>query len=283
MAIVEHTAGETRRERRLLVEEAGYTKVSFISVAAGVLAAYGAFALLAAAVGGIVRGFGVETDVGNYDWETVGGVGTGVVAVALFLGYLFGGYVAGRMAFRSGILHGFLVFLLGIIVAGLVGLLVGSLTGTEAIEENLRNVGVPTTADEWGAIGTIAGIVSLVAMIAGAMLGGMWGERWYGKLLRRAASENYGPDVDDRADRDRDGVDDRDEVAVDRDRDGVDDRDEPVPVTRATAPSASTASTAPTSPSDPDRNEVRAPADVDRPVRAPSDVERPTTVRAPQG
>jgi hypothetical protein len=262
MAVVEQTAGETRRERRLLVEEAGYSKLSFISILAGVLVAYGAFALFAALVGGIVRGFGVETDVGNYDWETVGGVGTGVIAVALFLAYLFGGYVAGRMAFRSGLLHGFLVFVLGTIIAGLVGLIVGAITGTEAIEENLRSVGVPTTADEWGAVGTIAGIASLAAMIAGAMLGGMWGERWYGKLLRRAASADYGPDVDTRT--------------TTTAAPTVEDRDE-----RVAAPAAP--------PTHPD-SEVRASPDTTTPVaphhegevRAPADVEQPTTVRAPQ-
>lgn len=246
MVVVEHTAGETRRERRLLVEEAGYSKVSFISVLAGFLVAYGAFALFAALVGGIVRAFGVETDVGNYDWETVGGVGTAIIGVALFLAYLFGGYVAGRMAFRSAVTHGFLVFVLGIIVAGLVGLFVGAITGTEAIEENLRNVGVPTTADEWGAVGTIAGIVSLVAMLGGAILGAVWGERWYGKLLRRAASDNFGPD------------------AVDR------------PTSPATTPE-------PTEVHEPSHatTYVHTPSDTTTEVRAPADVDRPTTVREP--
>ncbi|MGH9247579.1 MAG: hypothetical protein ACRD29_25375 [Acidimicrobiales bacterium] len=195
MAIVEQPVGETRRERRLLVAEAGFSQVSFGSVLAGVLVAYGAFAVLAAIVGGLLRAFGVETDVGNYDWETVGGVGTGVVGLALFVAYLFGGYVAGRMAFRAGFTHGLLVFVLGVVVAAVVGLIVGQVAGTETIEDNLRSVGVPTTADEWGAVGTIAGIVSLAAMLIGALLGGSWGERWHGKLRRRAASVEYGPEA----------------------------------------------------------------------------------------
>ena len=164
---------------------------------AGVLVAYGAFAVLAAIVGGVLDALGVDFDVGNYDWETVGGIGTAVIGIALFAAYFFGGYVAGRMAFRGGMTHGLLVFVLGVIVAGLVGLLIGAIAGTDAIEENLRNVGVPTTADEWGAVGTIAGIVSLVVMLAGAVYGGITGERWHGKLRRRAASSDFGPDAGD--------------------------------------------------------------------------------------
>jgi hypothetical protein len=197
MTLVEQPVGENRRERRLIVAEAGYSRVSFISVLAGVLVAYGAFAVAAAVVGGLLDAFGVNFDVGNYDWETVGGIGTAVIGVALFGAYFFGGYVAGRMAFRGGMTHGLLVFVFGVIMAGLIGLLIGSLAGTDAIERNLRNVGVPTTADEWGAVGTIAGIVSLVVMLAGAVYGGIAGERWHTKLRRRAASAEYGPDAVD--------------------------------------------------------------------------------------
>jgi hypothetical protein len=202
MALVEQPVGENRRERRLLVAEAGFSQVSFISVLSGVLVAYGAFAVLAAIVGGTLDAIGVEFDVGNYDWETVGGIGTAVIGLALFAAYFFGGYVAGRMAYRGGMTHGLLVFVLGVVVAGLVGLFIGAIAGTDAIEENLRNVGVPTTAEEWGAVGTIAGIVSLVVMLAGAVYGGIAGERWHTKLRRRAASVAYGPDAVD-PDRDR--------------------------------------------------------------------------------
>jgi hypothetical protein len=252
MAVVENTAGETRRERRLLVAEAGYSQVSFISILAGVLVAYGAFAVIAAIGGATLDAMGVEFDVGNYDWETVGGIGTAVVGAALFLAYLFGGYVAGRMAFRSGLVHGLLVFVLGVVMAALVGLFVGAIAGTDTIEENLRNVGVPTTADEWGSVGTIAGIVSLAAMLAGALLGAMWGERWYGKLLRRAGSPAYGS-----------------ETVVQKDRDVVDtdeDRDDLTPEERMRLAEArsheariESERTRPV--------EVRGDADVDRPVR----------------
>jgi hypothetical protein len=229
MAVVEEANGETRRGRRLLVAEAGMSQVSFVSVFAGVLVAYGAFAVMAAIVGGVLGAFGVD-DVGDYNWDTVGTAGTAVIGVALFVAYLFGGYVAGRMAFRAGLTHGILVFVLGVVVAAVIGVLVDQLAGTEAIEDNLRNVGVPTTADEWGSIGTIAGIVSLAAMLVGAIFGGIWGERWHTKLRRRAASVEYGDKVVTRdgevIDTDDDGVVERREVVTTRDGDLVTETDD---------------------------------------------------------
>jgi hypothetical protein len=259
MADVEQPVGENRRERRLLVAEAGFSQVSFISVLAGVLVAYGAFAVLAAIVGGTLDALGVEFDVGNYDWETVGGIGTAVIGIALFAAYFFGGYVAGRMAFRGGMTHGLLVFLLGVVVAGLVGLFIGAIAGTDVIEENLRNVGVPTTADEWGAIGTIAGIVSLVVMLGGSVYGGITGERWHSKLRRRAASTEYGPD------------------AVERD----------TAVVPAEGPTATATTTAPVAPGDPDDTDgmtaeerMRRAAEQSEQARVASERTRPAEVKA---
>jgi hypothetical protein len=265
MAVVENTAGETRRERRLLVAEAGYSQVSFISILAGVLVAYGAFAVLAAIGGATLDALGVEFDVGNYDWETVGGIGTAVVAAALFVAYLFGGYVTGRMAFRSGLTHGLLVFLLGVVMAALVGLFVSAIAGTDTIEENLRNVGVPTTADEWGSVGTIAGIASLAAMLVGSILGATWGERWYGKLLRRAGSPAYGTEVGERSD----------VATTDTDTDTDTDHDDMTPEERMRLAEARSQEARIES----ERTrpvEVRGDADVDRPVRT-TDADRPVS------
>jgi hypothetical protein len=263
MAVVEHTAGETRRERRLLVAEAGYSQVSFISIFAGVLVAYGAFAVFAAIGGAVLDALGADFDVGNYDWETVGGIGTAVVGFALLIAYVFGGYVAGRMAFRSAMLHGLLVFVLGVVMAALVGLLVGALAGTDTIEENLRNVGVPTTADEWGSVGTIAGIVSLAAMLVGSLLGAMWGERWYGKLLRRAGSPEFGSEAAAR----------RDAVVTDTDTDR--DEDELTPEERMREAEARSQAARTESERTRPVEEVRGDADVDRPPVRPDQPDRP--------
>jgi hypothetical protein len=119
--------------------------------------------------------------------------------------YLFGGYVAGRMARRAGLLNGLAVFLLAVVLVAVVGAVAASQTDTEAIGSNLGSLGIPTTGTEWGKAGTVAGIGSLAAMLVGALLGGVLGERWHSKLTRRAVSGKYRPNRDDQpADRDHD-------------------------------------------------------------------------------
>jgi hypothetical protein len=125
--------------------------------------------------------------------------------VLLLLAYLFGGYVAGRMARRAGLLNGLAVFLVALLLVAAVGAVAASQADAEAIGSNLRSLGIPTTGTEWGKAGTVAGIGSLAAMLLGALLGGVLGERWHTKLTRRAVSGKYRPDRDDQpADRDHD-------------------------------------------------------------------------------
>jgi hypothetical protein len=78
----------------------------------------------------------------------------------------------------------------------LIAAIAATQTDTSAIRGNLRSLGIPTTGAEWSDVGTLAGIGSLAAMLVGALLGGMLGERWHTKLTRRAASPDYGPDRD---------------------------------------------------------------------------------------
>src|SRR5215211_3133192 len=218
---------ETGRDRAALTRQAGIGKLSFISVLAGVLVAYGAFAVLAALAGVAAAALGLNTDLSANNWAELG-VGSAIAAaVVLLLAYLFGGYVAGRMARRAGLLHGIAVFILALIIVALVAAIAATQTDTSAIRDNLRSLGIPTTGAEWGDVGTLAGIGSLVAMLVGAVLGGLLGERWHTKLTRRAASPNYGPErdlptTDDRAatapTRQADDRDRADRDAADRDQ-----------------------------------------------------------------
>jgi membrane protein DedA with SNARE-associated domain len=114
--------------------------------------------------------------------------------VVLLVAYLFGGYVAGRMARRAGLLHGITVFILALVIVALIAAIAATQADTSAIRDNLRSLGIPTTGAEWGDVGTLAGIGSLAAMLIGALVGGLLGERWHTKLTRRAASPNYGPE-----------------------------------------------------------------------------------------
>lgn len=195
---------ENRRDRMEMATEAGYPKISFVSVLAGVLVAYGAFAIIAGITGAVLNALGVDTEgLSNNDWRQLG-IGTGIaVGLSLFLSYLFGGYVAGRMARRGGAMNGLLVFVVGILLAIGVGAAIGTQADSSALTDNLRSIGVPTSGDEYTAIGTIAGLAALAAMLLGSLLGGIAGERWHGKLLTRALDPSVGPDHRDDHDHDR--------------------------------------------------------------------------------
>jgi hypothetical protein len=182
---------ETARERRELAADAGFGPFSFMSVLAGVLVAYGAFAILAGVAASILGAAGDDTDLSG-GWEQLGTTGGLVVAVLLFLSYLLGGYVAGRMARRNGLAHGAGVLVLGLLIVGVVAALVRSSGGVDTIAQNLRSLGIPTTADEYGDAGTIAGIASLIALVAGSLVGGLLGERWHARLFARAIDPNVG-------------------------------------------------------------------------------------------
>jgi hypothetical protein len=189
---------ETSSDRASLAREAGVGKLSFLSVLAGTLVAYGAFAVMAALVGAAAAGVGLGNDLSSNDWARLGTGSAIAAAVVLFLAYLFGGYVAGRMARRAGLLNGLAVFLLAIVLIAAVGAIVASQADADAIRINLRSLGIPTSGSEWGDIGTLAGIASLAAMLVGALVGGVLGERWHSKLTRRAVSGKYSSDPGDR-------------------------------------------------------------------------------------
>jgi hypothetical protein len=180
-----------------LATEAGYPKVSLGSVLAGVLVAYGAFAIIAAIAGGILTAAGVDTEsLSSNDWREYGIVSGAAAALSLFLSYLFGGYVAGRRARRAGALNGALVFLFGILLVAGVAAAIGTQADGDAVMSNLRSMGVPTSGDEYAAIGTFAGLGAIVAMLVGSILGGISGERWHGKLVARALDPTVGPEHD---------------------------------------------------------------------------------------
>lgn len=188
---------ESGRDRRALVADAGFSQVSLVSVLAGILVAYGAFALLAGIAGGILDATGADTDIGAR-WDDLGVAAGLVVAGLLFVSYLFGGYVAGRMARRAGLLHGLAVFVLGVVVLAGVAVAIRALADTDSVVESLRDLGLPTTGDEWADVGTVAGLASLAGALVGALLGGLLGERWHAKLLSRAVDPDVGAEADAR-------------------------------------------------------------------------------------
>lgn len=237
---------ETRQDRLALAEDAGMGTVSPVSVLAGVMCAYGTFVLVLALATAGLRAAGLTSDYSANDWRSLGtGAGLVVAAVAL-AAWLFGGYVAGRMARRAGTTHGLLVFASGLVIAAIAAALANAVTDSGNIVRNLRSIGIPTSAGEWRDAGTIAGIASLAAMLVGSVAGGGLGERWHGRLLARALDPRVGAEADlrRRSEESRSGAEKRHDAAQRRvvaargtaalTKAGADRRDEEVPSDEAT-------------------------------------------------
>jgi hypothetical protein len=186
---------EGRRDRLALAEDAGLGRVSGTSVLAGILVAYGAFAVVAGLTAAVLRAVNVTVDLSGEDLRRAGTTGGIVLGVVLFVSWLFGGYVAGRMARRAGTTQGLVVFLFGLLIAIAAAAVVEASGATGDVVGGLRNLGVPTSADQWRQIGTVAGIASLAGMLLGAVLGGTLGERWHTKLVTRALDPDVGPEA----------------------------------------------------------------------------------------
>jgi hypothetical protein len=142
-------------------------------------------ALLSAA--GVALGLaqGVDTaDEAAEQVETLG-IGGGIAVLAvLFLAYLAGGYVAGRMSRFDGARQGLATWLIGLIVV-LVLAAAGVLLGAQY--NVLQQLNLPRIPIDEGTA-TTAGIVTLVAILlvtlVGAVLGGKLGERYHRKVDR---------------------------------------------------------------------------------------------------
>lgn len=235
-------ANRPSRQHLAVTREAGLGRISWISILAGLVTAYGAFAIVASIVGAVLSSLDVDTDFRSNDWTSGEAGALLATAVVLLLSYLFGGYVAGRMGRRAAVLHGLGVFLGSLVIAAVVSGVVGGLADDDQLRSNLRSVGIPTTWDQVSDVALVGVIVSLAAMLVGAVAGSVLGERWHTKLARRAADPEIGPaadlrrraDAEDAARRDRIEQDEvlrresaprTDDVARDRDRDRDGDRD----------------------------------------------------------
>src|SRR5882724_4585476 len=185
---------ETRRDRLALAEDAGLGRVSGTSVLAGVLVGYGAFAVLAGFTAAALAKLHVHVDLSGADLRRAGTASGIVLGLVLFASWLFGGYVAGRMARRAGLTNGTFVFVVGLVIAIAGAAAVSGSGAGESVAQGLRDLGIPTSGDQWRQIGTVAGVASLLGMLLGAALGGVLGEHWHTKLMDRALDPGVGPE-----------------------------------------------------------------------------------------
>jgi len=142
-------------------------------------------ALLSAAGVAIGLTNGVDTaDEAARQADTLGIAGGIAILVVLFLAYLAGGYVAGRMARFDGARQGLAVWVIGLVVVLLLALAGVVLGAQYNVLEQLNLPRIPI--DEGTA--TTAGIITLVAILVvtlvGAVLGGKLGDRYHRRIDR---------------------------------------------------------------------------------------------------
>ncbi len=125
-----------------------------------------------------------STDEAVQQADTIGIAGGIALLVVLFLAYLAGGYVAGRMARFDGVRQGIAVWVIGLLIVialAVLGLVLGSQYNV------LQSLNLPRIPIGEGTA-TTAGIIALVAVLivtlVGAVLGGRLGERYHRKIDR---------------------------------------------------------------------------------------------------
>jgi hypothetical protein len=125
-----------------------------------------------------------STDEATQEASTIGVVGGIVLLVVLFLAYLAGGYVAGRMARFDGARQGIAVWVIGLLVVVLLAVL-GLVFGAQY--NVLQQLNLPRIPIDEGTA-TTGGIIALVAVLVvtlvGAIMGGKLGDRFHRKVDR---------------------------------------------------------------------------------------------------
>ena len=175
-------------------QKQAYGGMKFGATFFGWLAAAGAGVLLTALLAAIGAGIGLSTRLNPADVTTnpgsAGAISALVLLVVIFVAYVCGGYVAGRMARFNGIKQGIGVWLWALIAAVVIAVL-AAVTGNQ-VDASRYLDGAPQIPFSRDALTTgtiVAALAVLVVALVGAILGGMAGMRFHRKVDR------VGPDA----------------------------------------------------------------------------------------
>jgi hypothetical protein len=163
------------------VQRSAFGGITWSAAFFGWLSATGLAVLLIALVSA------TDVALGLTEGASAGEVGLGgavALLVVLFLSYLAGGYVAGRMARFTGVRQGLAVWLVGLVVVPLVS---GAAAMLGSEYNALARLQLPRIPVAEGTA-TTAGLVTLAAAagaaLLGALLGGALGTRYHRKVDR---------------------------------------------------------------------------------------------------
>jgi magnesium-transporting ATPase (P-type) len=136
-------------------------------------------ALLSVAAAGAAATYDVTRSDLDGRGDTVALVASGLVAASTVIGFIAGGYVAGRMVLRNGARHGVGVWVLAIVATAMSGLSAYALQTRYDVDDivNTPDMSAPFGLTDVRAIFAFA-VVLLVTLLAAA-LGGRAGQRYH--------------------------------------------------------------------------------------------------------
>jgi len=146
----------------------------------GWLAAAGLAGILA----GIVAAAGAALGLTEGSTDQIGLGGGIALAAVLFVAYVAGGYVAGRMARFDGTRQGLGVWLWGILIAGAIAVLAAAGGSKYNVLDQLNLPRIPIDQGNLTDTGAIVLAVGLVVSLVGAIIGGTLGARWHRRVDR---------------------------------------------------------------------------------------------------
>ncbi|MET1053606.1 MAG: hypothetical protein ABWX65_13300, partial [Mycetocola sp.] len=106
-----------------------------------------------------------------------------VLLAILFVAYLAGGYVAGRMARFAGAKQGLAVWIWAVLIA-IVTAVIGFIIGSNILADLNTFPRIPTSTEDLTAESIITAVLAALVSLGGAVLGGLAGMRFHRKVDR---------------------------------------------------------------------------------------------------